>query len=214
MHEGCAEIIIAVRRVVRMEMFVIIGVIVIVLTFARVILKMLMTARKKQGACDVYGQPESRDRDCLIEADRHRPDKTRYRLIADQKRDHDEHDGAGEAGQVAELASAEAKAIVVDVATREAISQRREQKGTGMRRHVQPVSDQRDRAEQKPADNLGNHHESAQCDYRPGAALVALVALAEKDVTMTIGVAVGHGSAPFAGRRGHSLEIGLNRLDQ
>ena len=51
-------------------MFVIIGVIVIVLTFARVIMKMLMTPRKKQSACDVYGQPEGRDRDCLIEADR------------------------------------------------------------------------------------------------------------------------------------------------
>jgi hypothetical protein len=73
-----------------------------------------------------------------------------------------------------------------------AISQRREQKRAGMGRHVQPVGDERDRAEQKPTDYLGDHHEAAQHDHRPGAALVALVGLAEKNVAMEIGVAVGH----------------------
>ena len=61
-----------------------------------------------------------------------------------------------------------------------------------MRGHMQPVRDQRNRAEQKPAGDLGDHHEGAKYDYRPGAALVALVALAEKDVAVKISGAVRH----------------------
>ncbi len=51
-----------------------------------------------------------------------------------------------------------------------------------MRRHVQPVGNERDRAEQEAADDLGNHHDGAERDHHPGAALVALMAFAEKDV--------------------------------
>src|SRR5262249_25595604 len=81
-----------------------------------VVAEMVLPAAKEQRAYDVHGQPERRDRDCLVEADGHRPDKARQRLIADQNRDDREHDGAGEAGEVTEFAGAEAEAIVAGMA--------------------------------------------------------------------------------------------------
>ena len=36
----------------------------------------------------------------------------------------------------------------------------------------------------KPADDLGRHHDGAQRNHRPGAALVLVVAFAEKDVAV------------------------------
>jgi hypothetical protein len=51
-----------------------------------------------------------------------------------------------------------------------------------MRRHVQPVGDQRQRAEQRTADNFGDHHDAAKDDHRPGPAFGLVVILAEKHV--------------------------------
>ena len=77
-----------------------------------------------------------------------------------------------------------------------------------MGRHMQSVGDERDRAEQEPADDLGSHHEAAQRDHRPGAALVALVAVAQEDVAVKIGMIIRHHrSKAIAAAWRHSLKI-------
>ena len=83
------------------------------------------------------------------------------------------------------LCAAMMVAEIVGVAPRVAVGQRGEQERAGMGRHVQTIGDQRDRAEQQPADDLGHHHDGAKRDHRPGAALVLVVAFAEKDVAVT-----------------------------
>jgi hypothetical protein len=50
---------------------------------------------------------------------------------------------------------------------------------------VQTVGDERDRAEQQAADDLGRHHDDAQRDHGPSAALVARMAGAEEDVAVS-----------------------------
>jgi hypothetical protein len=52
---------------------------------------------------------------------------------------------------------------------------------------MQAVRNERDRAEQQAADNLRNHHEAAQRDNHPRAALVLFVAFAEKNMVMGAG---------------------------
>ena len=49
-------------------------------------------------------------------------------------------------------------------------------------RHMQPVGDQRDRAEHRAAGDLGDHHERRQRDDTPSAPLVRRVMLAEEGV--------------------------------
>jgi len=175
---------------------------------------LVIAATEEDGAHDIHDKAKRGDRNCLGEVNRHWPDKTRQRLVADEQRDHGEHDGAGKTGEIAELAGAEAEAVVVDVPARVAVGQRGEEKRAGMRRHMQSVGDERDRAEQQPADNLGDHHESAQRNHRPGAPLVARVAFAEKDVAVKVAVLVRHSSCAIADAARYLLEISLHRLDQ
>ena len=81
--------------------------------------------------------------------DGHWLEQARHRLVADQQCDHRKDDGAGEAGEIAELAGAEGEARIVDMTTRIGVGQCRKQQRAGMRAHVQPVGDQRDGAEQR-----------------------------------------------------------------
>ena len=93
----------------------------------RVTMAMMMTAAaQQQHARHIYDQAEASDQDCLVEMDRDRPDQAGHGLIADQDRDHRQHDGTGVGGQIAELASAEAEARVVGMPARIAVGQRRQ----------------------------------------------------------------------------------------
>ena len=116
--------------------------------------------------------------------DGHGREQAGDRLVADQERDHRQHDGAGEASQVAQLAGAEGEAGIVRVFTGVAVGKRRQQQRAGMGAHVQPICDQRDGAERETAHDLQNHHGRAQRDDPPCPALGPLVPLAEEDVTM------------------------------
>src|SRR6516165_9828204 len=107
---------------------------------------LVIAAAEEDGAHDIHDKAERGNRDCLVKVNPYRPDEAGGRLVADEQRDHGEHDGAGEAGEIAELAGAETEAVVVDVAARVAVGQRREEKRAGMRRHMQSVGDERDRA--------------------------------------------------------------------
>src|SRR5205085_6747388 len=54
----------------------------------------------------------------------------------------------------------------------------------GMGRHVPAIGEQRHRAEQDAGDDLADHHDRGEDDHEPGAALVAGVFGAEKDVVV------------------------------
>src|ERR1700761_1275486 len=78
---------------------------------------------------DVHREAEAGDGDRLADADRHRVDEARDGLVADQERDHREHDRAAEAGEVTQLAGAESKARIMGVDAGEAVGERRQQQG-------------------------------------------------------------------------------------
>ncbi len=122
---------------------------------------MMIAAAQQDGAGDVHRKAEAGDRDGLGEMDGHRSKDAGDGLVADQHRDHGKDDGAGEAGEVAELARAEGEARIVGVPARIAIGQGSKQQRTRMRAHMQAVGDERDRAEQQAADDLGDHHGAA-----------------------------------------------------
>ena len=113
-----------------------------------------------------------------------RREETADGFVADQQRDHCQDDGAGEAGEVAELAGAEGEAWIIGVPAGIGVGERREQERAGMGAHVQAVGDERDRAEQQAADDLGDHHRPAEPDHRPRLALALLVSLAEEYVAV------------------------------
>ena len=83
-----------------------------------------------------------------------------------------------------EFAGPEYEPGISGVPPRVSVSERRYQHGACVRRHMQPVGHQRQRAEQTAADDLNHHHHAAQGDDTPGLALVLFVPGAEEDVTM------------------------------
>jgi hypothetical protein len=93
--------------------------------------------------------------------DRNRRHESQNRLIADESGDHREHDGAGEAGQIAELSGSEYETRVMCMPPRVGIGQRRDQHRACMRRHVQTIGDQRQRTVQSAAHDLDQHHGTA-----------------------------------------------------
>jgi hypothetical protein len=48
------------------------------------------------------------------------------------------------------------------------------------------VRDQRDRAKQPAADDLGDHHGSVEPDHRPGFALTFLMTLSKEYMALTV----------------------------
>ena len=144
-----------------------------------------------QHARDIDRQAEGGDRDGLVEVDRDRPEEALDRLVADEE--------AIIARMIALVKPARSPSLPVPKLKRSSsawrarvtVSERREQQRARMRRHMQAVGNERDRAEKQAADDLRDHHDAAERDHHPGAAFVALVALAEKDVAMRVGVAVG-----------------------
>lgn len=90
--------------------------------------------------------------------------------------------GAGERGELSELAGAERKSRVVHVTPCVSIGQRRNADGRSMGRHVPAIGKQRHRTENRAADNLAGHHREGQADNEPGAPFIARMRGAEKDV--------------------------------
>ncbi len=81
------------------------------------------------------------------------------------------------AAELAELAGAERKPRVGGMAAGEQISKPGDRQRRDMGRHVPAVGDERDRAEQRAADDLGHHHDRRQRDHAPGAPLMRAVML-------------------------------------
>lgn len=116
--------------------------------------------------------------------DRYGSQETRYRFVTNQQGNHHEDDGAGEAGEVAELTSAETKAVIMRIFSGIGVGKRRQQQGAGVRRHMKAIRHQRDRSIQQTADDLDHHHDAAQDDHEPGPALVSLMAFAKEHMVV------------------------------
>src|ERR1700730_8305059 len=95
---------------------------VMIMTFMRMV--MMLAARKQPGARDVDRKTETGDRDRLGKMNRDRSKDAADGFIADQERDHREHDGAGEAGEIAELAGAARERRIVGVLARVGVGER------------------------------------------------------------------------------------------
>ncbi len=150
----------------------------------------VMTAAAQQpGAGNVDGKAKAGDGDSLGEMDGHGRIEARDGFIADQHGDHGQDDGAGEAGEIAELAGAEGEARVGGMPARIGVGKCGKQQRAGMRAHMQPVGDERDRTEQEAADDLGHHHGRAEPDHRPGLALALAVLLAQEHMAVEGGCA-------------------------
>jgi hypothetical protein len=153
----------------------------------------MMAAGQQPHAGDIDDEAKDRDRDRLVEADGNRREQARNRFVADQQGNHRQNDGAAVAGQIAELAGAEGEIAIIGVFAGIGIGQRGQQQRAGMGRHVQSVGDQSQRAEQRAADDFGDHHDAAKHDHRPGSAFGSLVVRAQKDVIVRLNLEdVGH----------------------
>src|SRR6266516_931475 len=144
MNDRRPQIIVAMRRAGHVRMFMVVLMIGFSIVLMTVPVSMPVSvcmsigaAAEQEHAGDIDDQAEPGDGDRLVEADRNGPDKPRKRLVTDEERDHGKYDGAGETGEIAELAGAEAEAVVGGVAARVAIGQRGEEQGARMRGHMQ-----------------------------------------------------------------------------
>ena len=166
---------------------------------------MMVVVTQQPGADQIHGQADGGDQDRLRKVDRHRTGEPQKAFPADQQRDQRQHHGAGEAGEVAELAGTEGEARVARLLAGIEIGQRADQHRRRMRRHVPAVRYQRHRAVGGAGDDLDHHHRSRQRDHEPGAARIAVVIVAEIDVLVVRGEGmVGHGASSVAAiRRGH-----------
>ena len=142
----------------------------------------IMPTGQQPGARDVDRKPNDSDRDGLTEVDRKRVQEAIDGLIADQDGDHREHDSAAVACQIAELARAESETTVIGITAGKRVGQSSQKQGAGMRRHMQSIGDQGERAEHGAADDFDNHHGAAKDDNRPGPAFGALMIGAQKDM--------------------------------
>eukprot|EP00913_Durusdinium_trenchii_P021378 g20091.t1 len=153
----------------------------------------VMIVAKQPGADQVDHEPEGRDEDCLIEFDRHGTCQPQDAFPGNEQGDERQDDGAGEAGQVTELARAEAVARIVRVLAGIGIGHGRDQHGAGVGRHVPAVGRERHGAEDGSGDDFRQHHGRRQCDDQPDLLLVALVVAAQKGVIVTQAVdGIGH----------------------
>src|SRR5215813_353963 len=164
----------------------------------------MRAAAKHERARDIDAKPECCDRNRLDILDRHRRQEAQHRLVTDQERDHHQHDSAGESRKVAELAGPEAETCIFGMPARVAVGDGGEPERSRVREHVQAIGNERDRAEQQFADDLGHHHDAAERDDAPGPALVAHMARAEEDM------AVSEGGSLVA--RAHAGLITLRRM--
>ena len=80
-----------------------------------------LAAAEQPSARDVHRKAEAGDGNGLGEADRNRLEQSPDRFVADEQRDHRQHDGAGEPCEVAEFSRAESEAVVLGVAARETV---------------------------------------------------------------------------------------------
>lgn len=91
---------------------------------------MVMAIGQEPDAGHIHDETESRNGDGFCEADRHGEKEPPYRFITDQQRDHGKHDRALKAREIAGFSGPEGEPPIMDVSSRKATGERREQKGS------------------------------------------------------------------------------------
>jgi len=147
-------------------------------------MRVVVLVAQQPGARDIDAQAKRRDRNGLAKMNGDRAGQPHDRFVCDAERDHSQNDGARKRGEFAKLAGAHRKALVVSVAAGQEISQARNGQRRDMGAHMPAVGNQRDRAEQRAARDLGDHHKGSERDDAPGPALMRGVIRAEKGVIM------------------------------
>src|SRR5262249_29697250 len=107
----------------------------------------IMAFTQQPGARKVDAQAERGDRHRLAEVDADRMQEPQHRFVANAERNHGEDDGAAESRQFAELAGAERKARIADVAAGEQICEPGDRQRQNVGPHMPAVGDKRDRTE-------------------------------------------------------------------
>lgn len=111
-----------------------------------------------------YAKANRRDDSRLEKSDVGRIEQSRHRFDADAERNKPERHRRGKSSEIADLAGSEAIGRVVRIALRITISDRRHAEGTGMRRHVETIGEQRHRSRDVAGDDLADHHQRGQND--------------------------------------------------
>jgi hypothetical protein len=105
--------------------------------FVNVLMMMLILQKPRAG--EIHEQPEHRNRAGLPIVDRDWLEHAEHRLIADEDRNHREHQCARIPGELAKLSLPERKAIVMRMVTGEPISEDCDPQRSGMGRHVPTI---------------------------------------------------------------------------
>ena len=105
---------------------------------------MMPTAAQEPGTRDVYSQAETGNRDRLGKMDRDGCKETADGFVSDEQCNHREDNGAGEAGEIAELAGAKCEVRITGALASIRVSECREQERAGMRAHMQAIGDESD----------------------------------------------------------------------
>ena len=104
-----------------------------------VVVIMIMAGAQHPGAEQIDQKPHRGDGGRLGIVDGHGLEQPRRRFVADHQGDQGQHDGAGKAREIAQLAGAEGEARVAGVAAREAVGEGGDGERPGMGRHVPAV---------------------------------------------------------------------------
>ena len=143
-----------------------------------------MIVPQKPSAREVHAKTKHGDGDGLVIPNGDRAHEALHALIADQKGDHAEHDGACKARKVAELARSEGEAAVVKVTPRVGVSEGGYRERGGMRRHMPAIRHEGERTKHRTADDFANHHDGGQADNHPNALGILVVTRAQEHMLM------------------------------
>ncbi|KAG1399522.1 hypothetical protein G6F59_013315 [Rhizopus arrhizus] len=180
-HVGRAQVeVVTVCVVVMVVMVVIMPVVlarivavpVVVMRMARAIVQ---PPRAQQGDA----QADCRDGDGFVVVDRCRHPQPLQRLHSHQRRNTEQCDGTGVAGQDLDLPGAEGKARVVRVAACTAVSEHRQAQRERVRAHVPAIGEHGHGVEPPAADDLHQHHADGEPQGAAGVAFGQRVAVVE-----------------------------------
>ena len=132
-----------------------------------------------------------------------------------------QHDGAGESGQIAELAGTETEARIGGMTPRQPIGARRQAQRPHMGRHMNAVGQKRHGVVEKARADLHHHEEGGDQRRQLGAGFRAVMAMTQKDMAVRPDAVIvravvvwnGHDHAPCAdctvrNRKGERLFAG------
>ena len=174
-------VVVIVMRVV-MAIMVMMPVVIGMRVMLVMMVMMIVIIAQKPCACEIDAKAQNRDGYGFVIPDGDRVHEALDALIADEQRDHAEHNGACKTREVAELAGPEGEAVVVKVTPRIGVGQRRYRERGGMRRHVPAIRHKGERAEHRAANDFANHHDGSQADDRPNALGILVLTRAQEHV--------------------------------